>query len=205
MEFRITTSIAVTLLALAGCVSPLKSSDPAVRKQAMDQITDQQELFFIAMNVGVGIKDKWPEMYQETHLRPGEYAEDVRIMAVNKLTDTDYLLRCAAWKDNDLYVDKASKDGRFVYKGETHYLYGVDKYEMMEKVLPGDAVRDAAKKRIKISAAGKSLAGDVRSTLLPSAYPGRLSRETTFTDYYGGIKENNPYDQMLSDLVDAET
>ena len=171
----------------------------------MDQITEQQEWFFIARNVGVGIKDKWPEMYQETHLRPGEYAEDVRIMAVNKLTDTDYLLRCAAWKDNDLYVDKASKDGRFVYKGETHYLYGVDKYEMMEKVLPGDAVRDAAKKRIKISAAGKSLAGDVRSTLLPSAYPGRLSRETTFTDYYGGIKENNPYDQMLSDLVDAET
>ena len=209
MKSRITTLIAVTLLALAGCVSPLKSSDPAVRKQAMEQITDQQELFFIAMNVGVGIKDKWPEMYQETHLRPGEYAEDVRIMAVNKLTDTDYLLRCAAWKDNDLYEDKASKDGRFVYKGETYYLNGNYKANMMEKVLPGDAVRDAAKKRIKISAAGKSLAGDVRSTLLPSTshWTGSgysNSGETTFIDYYGHIKKNNPYDQILSDLVDAE-
>ena len=166
------------------------------------------------MNVGVRIRDKWPEMAAETHLRPGEYAEDVRIMAVNKLTDTDYLLRCAAWQDNDLYVDKASEDGIFVYKGETHYLNGNYRVNMIEKVLPGDAVRDAAKKRIKISAAGKSLAGkvsEVRSTLLPFTSPSTGSyyhnsgrRETTFTDYYGGIKKNNPYDQILSDLVDAE-
>ena len=195
--------------ALVGCVSPIHSQDPATRKEAMEKVTDQQELFFIAMNVGVGIKGKWPEMYQETHLRSGEYADDVRVMAVNKLTDTDYLLRCAAWKDNDLYEDKAAEDGRFLYKGETHYLNGNYKANMMEKVAPGDVVRDAAKKRLKLSAVGKSLAGDIRTRLFPSSshWTGsgyRNSGETTFVDTYGQIKNNNPFDIVMCDLVDAE-
>ena len=175
----------------------------------MEKVTDQQELFFIAMNVGVGIKGKWPEMYQETHLRPGEYADDVRVMAVNKLTDTDYLLRCAAWKDNDLYEDKAAEDGRFLYKGETHYLNGNYKANMMEKVAPGDIVRDTAKKRLKLSAVGQSLAGDIRATLFPSSshWTGSgysNSVETTFIDAYGQIKNHNPFDLVICDLVDAE-
>ena len=41
--------------ALVGCVSPIHSQDPATRMRAMEKITDQQELFFLAMNVGVGI------------------------------------------------------------------------------------------------------------------------------------------------------
>ena len=195
-------------IVLAGCVSPIHSKDPETRRRAVGKIDDEKELFLIAMNIGVSIGFKQGS-YTPVALTKGDYMEDVRVMAVNRLTDTDDLLRCSAWKDNDLYEDKATEDGRFVYKGETYYLNGDYKASMIEKVSPGDAVRDAAKKRIKISAAGKSLAGDIRSNMLPSAsrWMGSgysNSGETTFVDYYGQIKKNNPYDQILSDLVDAE-
>lgn len=213
MKFRITTSIAAMLLALAGCVSPLKSSDPAVRKQAMEQITDQQELFFIAMNVGVGIKDKWPEMYKETHLRPGEYAEDVRLIAVQKINDPKYLVKCATWQDNDVYVDPASETGRFQFKGETLYLTGNFEVNMTEKVAPGDAVR---------SAAANALAKPEIFRMLPQAYVKNDERknydvvsalfpkcdeknEVFFSNYGRSVRPNNPLNQVIAKASEKQS
>lgn len=206
-------SALIGALAIVGCVSPLKSTDPAVRKQAMEAVSDQQELFFIAMNIEVGIKGKWPELYQETHLRKGEYPEDVRVMAVNKLSDPKYLLRCASWQDDDLYIDPASENSRFKYKGETFYLNGNYEANMSEKVSPGDAVRKAAADKLSKPEMLKTSAlyfnGDARKVLFPSRRRWTGSRysdngETAFIDAYGQIKPNNPLDVLFSSLIEKE-
>ena len=197
-------------IALTGCVSPIHSSDPATRKQAMEQIADQKELFFIAMNIGVGIKDKWPELYQVTHLRAGEYHDDVRVMAAKKLTDPRYLLMCASWQDGDIYEDPASESGKFEYKGQTYYLSGDYKGNMIWKVASGDAVRQAAISTMKLSEVGKCLGGAYIKFLLPSSTHGTGSTyssggETSFVDYYGHIKPNNPLDAAIGSVVAKET
>ena len=47
--------VLVVVSALGGCVSPLKSDDPATRVAAVSKISDEKELFLVAMNVGVEI------------------------------------------------------------------------------------------------------------------------------------------------------
>lgn len=39
--------------ALSGCTSPLKSDDPATCVKADAELSDDKELFFVAMNIGV--------------------------------------------------------------------------------------------------------------------------------------------------------
>lgn len=203
MNIRITGCLVGMVLALmTGCVSPLLSSDLETRKQAMEKISDQQELFFIAMNVGVGLKDKWPEMYQETHLRHGEYPDDVRVMAVKKLTNPRYLLLCASWQDNDTYVDPASKNGRFEYKGETFYLNGNYVANMSEKVSPGDVVRAAAIERMSDPAIFTSLPKAVQikdkeeygavSALFPK------NSEVFFSNYGRSVRPGNPMNNAIA-------
>lgn len=206
---RIAIGLVAVSMMITGCVSPLRSSNSETRKRAIEEISDQKELFFIAMNIGVGIKGRWPELYKTTHLRDGEYPEDVRVMAVNKITNTDYLLCCATWQDGDFYFDRDAEQGRFVYKGETYYLHGYEsdgKRDMTHKTSAGDSVRAAATARLKLSAVGKSLAGDVRKNLLPvTGRDSNMNHETSFIDYYGGVKPNNPLDVVLCEVVAKES
>lgn len=205
--------VATALLScVTGCVSPLRSSDPETRKEAVNKISDDKELFLIAMNIGVGIKDKWPELYQSTHLRPGEYHEDVRVMAVKKIKNPTYLIRCASWSDDDVYVDEGAENGRFVYKGETHYVSSSDG-SLREKVSPGDAVRLAAKERLSSSdmlrSSAKCLDNNVRQNLFPSSKEWNGSsydsqKETAFVNGYGMIKPDNPINMLFVDIISKE-
>ncbi len=208
--------VSLCALTITGCVSPLRSADPETRKQAVEKIMDDQELFFIAMNVGVGIKDKWPELYSETHLRPGEYPEDVRVMAVRKIKNPEYLLRCASWKDGDCYVDPAFESGKFLYKGETYYI-GSERQEtriMIQEVFPGDAVRKAAIENLLgqggLNRVAKCFGPDTRTQLFPlgvywygSSY--RKGGATTFVDEDGNVRKDNPLDMICSTIVEKET
>ena len=155
-KFAAGLSVAISVM-LVGCVSPLRSTDPEIRKQALEKISDEKELFFVAMNVGVGIKGKWPELYQQTHLRNGKYPEDVRVMAVKKITNPKYLLLCASWQDGDIYVDPASEDSWFEYQGERYNLGIYAPYNMKHAISPGNAVREAAIERLADPVIFKSL------------------------------------------------
>ena len=199
--------VAMLLATTLGCTSPLKSSDPAVRARAVAELSDDKELFFIAMNVGVYIGQK-SGSYYNAFLTEEHYLDDVRVAAVNRLSGIDWILKCATWQDGCVYVDSGMEQGRLEYKGENYYTHD-SRTRLQQKVHPGDVVRDAAKKRLKLSAAGKSLAGDIKTRLFPSASHWTGSRysdsgETAFVDTYGQIKNNNPFDIVMCDLVDAE-
>jgi hypothetical protein len=58
----------------------------------------------IAMNIGVYIGQK-SGSYYNAFLTQENYAEDVCVAAVNRLTDISALLRCATWQDGDVYID----------------------------------------------------------------------------------------------------
>lgn len=209
---RLIIPIVAGVIMLTGCVSPLCSSDAQTRKEAIQKITDDKELFLIAMNVGVGIKGKWPDFYESTHLRPGEFPEDVRIMAVKKIKNPAYLIRCASWNDGDVYVDEGAENGQFSYKGETHYVHNSEG-NLREKVSPGAAVRLAAKERLSkadmLRSAAKCLNDNVRKNLFPSAIAWGGSsynsqKETAFVDAYGGIKVNNPINILFTEIIASE-
>ncbi len=188
---------------LLGCVlvSPLESPDPEIRRQAVENITDDQELFFIAMNIDVFIG-------QNPGLYPAKYPEDVRVMAVRRIKNASYLLRCASWKDNDLYEDAAAKNGRFEYKGRIYYRNGDCKAYMTQRVSQGDAVRKASAECLAtpemLKEAAHCFDKDARKTLFPSAtYSNR--GETSFVDIYGNVRKNNPLDEVLTAIVEKET
>lgn len=75
-------------LALSGCTSPLKSDDPATRVKAVAELSDDKELFFVAMNVGayVGMR---AGSYYNAFLTEENYADDVRVAAVKRLKNID--------------------------------------------------------------------------------------------------------------------
>lgn len=226
-------AMAVMGAMLSGCIapSPLVSQDPAVRKQAMEQVTDQKELFFIAMNIKVGIAGQWPELYSSTHLRRAEFPEDVRVMAVKKLDNPGYLLRCAFWKDGDLYEDEGANRNKLVVGGKTYWTEN-NWWNLRTAVAPGDAVRAVAKEKItelemfkKVSAVvgginndnsggrgAESSAAAECVGILPEGY---VTKEGRFVEYktddspyfksrYGSVRPGNPLDAMLTEVVEKQ-
>ena len=200
---KLMISIAIGAMVLAGCMtSPLVSSDPAVRKQAVMAINDDKELFFIAMNLKVGIKGQWPELYPETHIREGEFPDDVRVAAVERLKNMDYLLICASWNDGDEYIDPGYEYGKLEYGGKTHYC---QHDALRATVNPGNAVRNAAVTRLSdfttFKAATKSLDAKAEGRLLPKS-PAKVARGASsngnaFIDVYGHMRPGNPLDKAL--------
>ena len=89
--------VAMLLATTLGCTSPLKSSDPAVRARAVAELSDDKELFFIAMNVGVYIGQK-SGSYYNAFLTEEHYLDDVRVAAVNRLSGIDWILNVADGK-----------------------------------------------------------------------------------------------------------
>jgi len=204
------------LMTLIGCVSPLHSSDPATRLQTVEKIVNEDELFFIAMDVGVGLKGKWPEMYAETHLRDGEYSEDVRVAAVKKLSDPARLVKCACWPDGEVYCDPGIERGRFEYCGETYWVNDAER-RLQHSVRPGDAVRAAAMEKLGkdvgvrnvislLASLDANANGGPGKTIRGALFPGKEQysvgcKENAFVDYYGRVKQGNPLDQMLTKLI----
>jgi len=203
---KLIIGLVVVSTMMTGCVSPLLSEDPEVRKQAVEKVSDQKELFFIAMNLGVGYEDRWP-YYTATHIRKGEYAEDVRVLAAQRLSDPHYLLMCASWQDGDEYVDPAEESRRFEYAGETIYLNGSG--GMTQAVSPGNVVRSAAIARMSEPAIFKSLPKAVQvkdedendytagKTLFPK-------KGKDFVDMYGDVVPDNPLNKALAQAAQKQ-
>lgn len=188
-KIKVVCTILLVLSCMVGCVSPLHSSDPAIRKEAIKKITDDKELFFIAMNICVR---------QKTRLCPGEYLEDVRVMAVNQIKDPAYLICCASWSDGDLYADAGANN---FYKGKPNYGNCIYYNDPRVKVSHGDAVRFAAKKRLSCPDMFRSSARCFDPFHLENLLPsyGGLYRSKLDNPHYN--KPNNPIDRLFKDII----
>lgn len=206
-------------MVLVGCTSPLKSDDPLTRLGAVERVSSEDELFLIAMNLGLRVGGH-SGSYRDAALYSEHYSEDVRVAAVNRITDPIRLLKCASWSDGDIYCDPAVMSGAFVYDGESYLVHDAEQ-RLKEKVMPGDAVRVAAEKRIgegnvfaKIPAAlekfnldddaysSKGKVMDIRAGLFPGKPRYSVGgEENAFVDYYASVKKDNPLDVVLSRIV----
>ena len=211
--------LVLLVFSIVGCASPLKSDDPATRVRAVAELSDDKELFLIAMNVGVYIGQQRGS-YCDVFLTKEQYFNDVRIAAVNRISGADWLLKCATWQDGCVYVDSGLDQGRLEYKGENYYTH--DSNVRLQQVLrPGDVVREAAEKRLseerEFAKLNKVLERFVRNencgketpsfrdALLPGGSRVTVgSREDAFVDCYGQIKKDNPLNSVLRRIVMAQ-
>ncbi|MBR2772799.1 MAG: hypothetical protein IKD78_12465, partial [Bacteroidales bacterium] len=212
--------VAMLLATTLGCTSPLKSDDPATRARAVAELSDDKELFLIAMNVGVYIGQK-SGSYCNAFLTEEHYLDDVRVAAVNRLSGVEWVLKCATWQDGCVYVDSGIEQGRLEYKGENYYTHD-SHIRLKQKVHPGNAVRDAAKKRLaqpfefsilpsffaRFNEDGSSYgrnAPSMRTAIFPAGDRSSVgSEEDAFIDYYGSIKKTNPLNSVLCEIVAAQ-
>ena len=184
---------------MTGCAtSPLLSKDPTERKQAVAAINDDKQLFFIAMNMEVGIAGQWPDFYDNTNIHKGEYPDDVRVAAVKRLNDMGYLLRCASWRDGDIYIDPGDENGTLEYDGKKHYTKSGC---LREHVSPGDTVRLAAAERLSEFEALKGAAKSLDRSVIPESYSktsrGGYANGNEYFDIYGHICPGNPIDKVM--------
>ncbi|MBQ3341860.1 MAG: hypothetical protein IJG84_08185 [Kiritimatiellae bacterium] len=203
-----------------GCTSPLKSDDPATRTRAVVELSDDKELFLIAMNVGVYIGQK-SGSYCNAFLTEEHYLDDVRVAAVNRLNGLDWILKCATWQDGCVYIDSGMEQGCLEYKGENYYTHD-SHIRLKQKVHPGNAVHETAKKRLaqpsefarltsffnqfheEESSYGRN-APSIRTSLFPGGNRSSVgSEEDAFIDYYGSIKKKNPLNSVLCEIVAAQ-
>lgn len=203
---------------MAGCVS-LYSDDPEMRKQAMSQISDEDRLFLIAMNLDTHLCE-----YGTLIMTKGNYYEDVRVAAVKKLSNPIYLLKCAAWLDGELLGDPKRYD-EFRYNGEEYKLEG--NYLQYLKVNGGEAVRQAAIERLvepmmfkkvvvsmtqdisektKIAKARNSLThiGYVAQDMLLPAGNEKVENGAFYVDWGRGINPNNPLNLVLTKVLEKQ-
>lgn len=189
-----------SVIGILGCTSPLKSEDPATRARAVAELSTDKELFFVAMNIGVYIGQQ-NGSYHNVFFTQEQYPDDVRVAAVERLKNMDYLLMCASWNDGDVYVDPG--EGRLEYCGANYYFQG--KEDLRIPVLPGNVVKTAAIKRLSDFAtfkeASKSLNTKAKGRLLPkpssTMQRGSSSDGNAFIDHNGHIRPGNPLDKAL--------
>lgn len=214
--FRVTILLVVLAL-IGGCASPLKSDNHETRMSAVSDISDEKELFLVAMNVGVEIGFTHGS-YTDVWLAEENYCEDVRVAAVGRLNTASSLLKCATWCDGETYVDPGREQGRMEYKGETYYVRESDR-RLHQKVRPGDVVRAAALNRLKekdvfeevcsclCAAGGTGRTAGVRNLFPANVYwTGSYwaNGETSFVDGYGAVRKGNPLDTVLFDIVKCQ-
>ena len=184
---------------------------------AVSRITDEKELFLVAMNVGVEVGFAHGS-YTDLWLSEENYCDDVRVAAVGRLKEASSLLKCATWRDGETYVDPGREQGRMEYTGKTYYVSESDR-RLHQKVRPGDAVRATALSRLKakdvfeevcscLCAAG----GTGRTVGVRNLFPANVywtgsswaNGETSFVDGYGAVRKDNPLDIVLSDIVKCQ-
>ena len=209
----------IGIVCVVGCVSPLKSDDPATRLNAVANVASEDDLFLIAMNLGLRIGGR-SGSYCDAVIYPEQYCEDVRVAAVKRIADPVRLLKCASWCDGDIYYDPAIESGTFSYKGESYWVHDAER-NLKEKVAPGDVVRAAAERKLcegdvfaRIPAAlekfnfdgdtysNKKKAVSIRAGLFPGKPRYSVGgEENAFVDYYAAVKRNNPLNAVLSRSV----
>jgi len=214
--------LAVAMLSFCGCMSPLKSDDAEVRKRAIEKISDNDELFLISMNVGIEV-GRTSGSYCNAFYFSETYPDDVRVAAVNRNTDPLCVLKCATWPDGEVYYHEGVQAGELRYKGETYWVHDAES-RLQEKVRPGDAVRKAALNKLSTPSEFSKLVSALSSlnaadndgrgrtnakTIRGALFPGKESysvgsTETSFVDYYGGVRKDNPLDRALETIVQAQ-
>lgn len=223
-KFYTIFGLVLVALTFVGCVTPLKSDDPAVRSAAMAKITDEKELFLIAQNVGVSIGHRSGE-YTDLSLVEETYYDDVRVAAVDRLKDVSYLLKCASWQDGDSYVDPEMEHGRMEYRGESFQVHESTS-RLHQKVHAGDVVRNRAVERLKspmmfsgvcdvlsVGEEGCQSGRDGASRGVHGIFPvgvgwngsyWKFGAESSFVDYYGHVRKGNPLDKALVEVIKAQ-
>lgn len=221
-KFKILSFVFGTVVFIAGCTSPLKSDDPATRLNAVAKVVAEDDLFLIAMNLGLRVSGR-SGSYCNAVLYPEQYSEDVRVAAVKRMSDPVRLLKCATWCDGDLYYDPAIESGTFVYNEESYWVHDAEQ-NLKEKVSPGDAVRAAAEQKLcendvfaRIPAAFEkfNFDGDTYSNrkkavnIRTELFPGKPrysvgGEENAFVDYYASVKKDNPLNAALARIVRAQ-
>ena len=177
MRSKLTCAIGMSALTcLVGCVSPLKSDDPAVRLLAVERIASQDDLFFIAMNVGFDVGSRRGS-YHDSVLYAESYADDVRAAAAKRLADPVHLLRCAAGADGDVLCLASDDASDYTYNGVRYCFQG---RSPQAPVHPGDCVRRVAAERIcdpRVFAKLPAAFGNIRQ--IANGQPDSLNRVLT--------------------------
>ena len=220
-----TIGLAVMLVGTAcllGCVSPLRSDDPATRLNAVEKITSQDDLFLIAMNLGLRVGGLSGGKC-DVILYPEHYEEDVRVAAVKRIIDPVRLIKCATWADGDVYCDPAVEQGTFEYNGELYWVRDAER-SLKERVAHGDAVRVAAERRLcdgimfaripgaleKFNVDGDTCTDKKTLNIRAGLFPGKLrycsvgGEENAFVDCYTSVKKDNPLNAVLSRVVSVQ-
>ena len=172
--------------ALCGCISPLRSMDPATRLAAVSQIKDERDLLFIAFNVKVTGDTTW---------RAEDFADDVREAAVKRLDSISLLLQCAILQDGEPY----------------QYIDGRNRLRMI--VNPGDTVRNAAKVRLSEPSCFSRLCQFLKrqdDALTAKAfqdpfYASRQSVSNSQDEILSGIISSGKLDAVLADIIAAKS
>ena len=108
--------VAMATLSFAGCMtSPFLSEDAATRLAAVDALTEQRKLVEVAL-------DYCTEPYQEL---PTGCQMDVRIRAVERLTDRDMLMAVASFSIVLLNIDNSTPLGNERLKVITSYILSI--------------------------------------------------------------------------------
>ena len=207
----------IGIVCLAGCTSPLKSADRSTRLEAVEKVSSQDDLFFIAMNVGLDVGSRHGSFY-DSILYAESYADDVREAAARRLTDPVFLLRCATWQDGDMFCNFADESGAYLYNGERYYTQGI---RLRAMVRPGDNVRRVAAERLCKPAVFASLPGAFESfqhermgsrrpSLRAALFPGEEryhvgGAENAFVDCYAKVKKDNPLNSVLAKAAGAQS
>ena len=204
------TVILASLVISTGCVSPLKSDDQAERLNAVANVSDEKELFLIAMNVGASTFGSGAQLYEE------RYHSDVRLAAVKRLSAPALLLKCATWSDGDTYSDPGVESGTFSYRGNDYRVY--NREDLKARVSQMEEVHTAAIKRLTEAEVFVRLpaelekynrgmtSGESDNSIRTGLFPGKPRYadkvpENAFVDYYGCTKKNNPLDRVLTRIV----
>lgn len=207
---------------MAGCVS-LYSDDPEMRKQAMSQITDEDRLFLIAMDLDAHLDY---ESNRTLIMTKGNYYEDVRVAAVKKLSNPLYLLKCAAWSDGEP-IGNPKRSDELRYNGKDYKLNG--EYRQCLKVNGGESVRQAAIGRLVEPMAFKKIAasltqnicaktkdamerrlltdmntGYIAQRMLLPAGNEKVEDGAFYVNWGRNINPNNPLDQVLTKVLEKQ-
>jgi len=222
MKLRIKTLLVLLIIApcLHGCKSALESDDAEIRVSAVEQISNNDELFLIAMNIGLVVNRKIGG-YCDASCCTKSYHDDVRVAAANRISDPLLLLKCAAWPDGVTYRHGGESELTFDYKGET-CMVNNSSSTLRATVRPGGAVRTAARKRLadevafaKLVDALKNLNAEPVSTrekfdakmIIEALFPccDDYLDDNPFTESWGAIRKNNPIDRELEAIVRNQT
>lgn len=192
---------------LSGCIATLRSNDAAMRMEAIERVTDQDDLFFIAINSELRAVREYGS-HNTVVIEDGEYPEDVRVAAVKRLNDPVRLLKCASWQTGDkmFKMDDGGSGGNIEYKGNT---YRIGRYQQKLDVTLPDAVKKAALERLSTPEVrrnlGKAIDGSVNgfSEVLRLMPDGSEAFWSWWSSCGGSLRPRNPMSVTIGKICET--